>query len=402
MRKFLAFTLVELLVVIAIIGILIALLLPAVQAAREAARRMQCSNNLKQIGLALHNYHDSHTSFPAYAVGVAKPGDPSSGVFLVHYSLYSPLAMMLPYMEQQSRYDLLMSSVDKTTGAWPYMDPSKHSAGSAPYIFMCSPAPFFWCPSDPDATEQQLYTNNNQAKTNYVCSLGDTIKSIAKYPDNKKLHTNNRGFFGGGSGFIAGVHNIKCNSFASLTDGSSNTIAFSETIAISNNTKKIKSGLWRYFGDTDWNFEDPATAHAGSTGYTPRDCLAKRSATDPTLYKSSTVSWYGKGYSFYWSYPAAVAFTTVLPPNSPSCVAEMKGGPGFYSASSNHSGGCNSLLADGSVRFISETIDTGNMDYDISSPPAGYPNNGKDPTGKSPFGVWGALGSINGGETVTL
>jgi len=109
----LGFTLVELLVVIAIIGILIALLLPAVQAAREAARRAQCTNNLKQMGLALHNYHDANKTFPSLGQGTCQPGHPSTDLY--HYA--SGFMVMLPYLENAPLYDWIKAG-DATYPPW--------------------------------------------------------------------------------------------------------------------------------------------------------------------------------------------------------------------------------------------------------------------------------------------
>ncbi len=127
-----AFTLVELLVVIAIIGILVALLLPAVQAAREAARRMQCTNNLKQIGVALHNYHDVHKSLPA--LNVYRSHGLSGEPLPYHHTVFTKI---LPFIEQQPLY----SSIDHRFGSW-------NLATNAPMPFATTRIPAFECPSD--------------------------------------------------------------------------------------------------------------------------------------------------------------------------------------------------------------------------------------------------------------
>ncbi len=134
------FTLVELLVVIAIIGILIALLLPAVQAAREAARRTQCSNNCKQIGLALHNYHDTHRSFPmAMFISFTDPAAPGS------VNAQSWGTALLPYMEQQPLYDQLDHS----------LAPCQPIGSVANIAVICTPVAGFVCPSAPGGIERE-------------------------------------------------------------------------------------------------------------------------------------------------------------------------------------------------------------------------------------------------------
>jgi len=139
------FTLVELLVVIAIIGILVALLLPAVQAAREAARRTQCTNNLKQLGLALHNYHDTYKSFPARGVfGAANTGPPMRAY---HHTW---IEAILPFIEQQPLYD----SVNHNAPVW-----------GQPIVGTAVPA--ILCPSDSTAPDSPAQSKNI-AWTNYA------------------------------------------------------------------------------------------------------------------------------------------------------------------------------------------------------------------------------------------
>ena len=147
MRVRKAFTLVELLVVIAIIGVLVGLLLPAVQAAREAARRMQCSNHLKQIGIAIHNYHDAFRSTPThFTTAGTSSGVPTSG-------FYSWLAMILPFVEQQNLYnsiDFRIALADRSnygnSGNFTNytISPSHPNAAAAATLI-----PGFLCPSDP-------------------------------------------------------------------------------------------------------------------------------------------------------------------------------------------------------------------------------------------------------------
>jgi len=173
-RKRFGFTLVELLVVIAIIGILVALLLPAVQAAREASRRMSCSNNLKQFGLAVLNYHDTYKSFPP-----GRWGGSGGRVFSVH-------GLILPFMEQSNVRDLIDYTV--------FWDSPGNSAARAASI------PVFLCPSDP-----QSVTPPGWAGTNYEpCEGSDTRMSNGVINHNSGIR------------------------LADITDGTSNTACFSE------------------------------------------------------------------------------------------------------------------------------------------------------------------------------
>src|SRR5262245_30674172 len=135
------FTLVELLVVIAIIGVLVALLLPAVQAAREAARRMQCGNNLKQIGLALHNFENVHTYLPPWAFDFSTNPNPQNPLGSQTQG-HAPLGMVLPYMEQQNVYNGLRTdrSVNDPVN-WP---PNWGTATAA-----STPVKSYICPSTP-------------------------------------------------------------------------------------------------------------------------------------------------------------------------------------------------------------------------------------------------------------
>ncbi len=192
------FTLVELLVVIAIIGILIALLLPAVQAAREAARRSQCTNNMKQIGLALHNYHDTNKSFPAGFVYRGNSGRRNYGWNVA----------ILPYIEQQAFYDQLDSGMVPLHTRYA-------STAAADIAMMQHPFANLRCPSDdgPDTCDTISFggsTDPRVALSNYVASCG--------YGDRPVRTDECAGMFYGNS----------WKNFASCKDGTSNTIAVGE------------------------------------------------------------------------------------------------------------------------------------------------------------------------------
>ncbi len=201
-----AFTLVELLVVIAIIGVLVALLLPAIQAAREAARRAQCSNNLRQLGLALQNYHDTHNRFPG-----ACHRDPWSGG---NHRTGSVLVKLLPYVEQAAIYDQIDFNEDVTQ--W-FFDNHRHT-----WI------PAFVCPSDPRGS-----VHADRAQSNYGISLGaQRMSSQGGWCTMYEGHV--RGPSGHGStndgSQISGLFSrfFWAANLAEIIDGTSNTIAMGE------------------------------------------------------------------------------------------------------------------------------------------------------------------------------
>jgi prepilin-type N-terminal cleavage/methylation domain-containing protein/prepilin-type processing-associated H-X9-DG protein len=221
------FTLVELLVVIAIIGILIALLLPAVQAAREAARRMQCSNHLKQIGLAMHNYHQAHRTLP-YATGYDNPDPATYGRFCEGGTW---CAFLLPYLEQQPVYDLF--NFKKLMG---------DSANSPAVTQIIST---YICPSDPKSSEP-IVTGRLQQPHNpvtvlalwYPVSIGPTVMDACPYcsdttpgPTNYCCQGSNFGsnFPARNSVGMFGRHTSRIR-FEDVTDGTSSTIMAGETL----------------------------------------------------------------------------------------------------------------------------------------------------------------------------
>jgi len=350
-RKRQAFTLVELLVVIAIIGILIALLLPAVQAAREAARRAQCTNNLKQFGLAHHNYHDTYGTFVSRMAGTHVSGLSCAGNH--NNRRRSGFISLLPYMEQGPMWDQIKAG-DATTAAegpcgWSRWGPWNY------------PPEMVRCPSD---GERPAFSTNTLGLHNYGFCIGDQIASVP-------YDTSVRGVF---SAYLnTGIRDI--------IDGTSNTILMSE---------RLKS----YFGNRTAQaseVEQVLGMVIGVSGLanSPEIC---RSVTEGKYYLAGqTVRAYFGG-NWVDGLPENVGLNTVLPPNSPAC---RDGGQTYNDGrdmvqppTSRHPGGANVLLADGSVRFISETIDSG----DLSLP--------QPSEGPSRYGVWGALGSKAGGESI--
>lgn len=379
-----AFTLVELLVVIAIIGVLVGLLLPAVQAAREAARRMSCSNNFKQIGLGLHNYHAAYDSFPSAGYGPARSN-----------CRLSLLVGVLPYIEQQALWELISNPLVAQAGETP--SPPALSLGGQPawppfgpnveqdlddYRPWRTQVKGYRCPSDPGQP------TGGAAVTNYAYSLGDAIKRIFYRQDNTSRDPGaNRGVF----------VRQKFQGFRDILDGSSNTIAMAEIATYLGDVGVIGGNLN--------GMQYPGASGADEVGQSPSVLNSKRAADRPLFYNvSASDIWtsYGqsRGGRWYDGLPALTGFTTTLPPNSPSVMGFDSYGTywehGVYSAASRHQGGCHVLFADGAVKFITESIDAGNTSAPSMS--KDYDNLGQ----KSPYGVWGGAGTRASSEITSI
>ncbi len=331
------FTLIELLVVIAIIAILIALLLPAVQQAREAARRTQCKNNLKQLGLALHNYHDVYNTF-TYRQGGTNTGDAITG----NWGRLSGMFGLLPYFDQGPLFNQVQSPLTIDGVSYPANGPAPWTEAYTPWTAVISG---LLCPSD--TTHVRV---NRLGNSSYAFSAGDSSNVNAANP---------RGVFG---------VNSRAN-FRDFADGTSNTIMLAERM-FPTSTNDIANVLY------------------ASNFTVPNDCRATfnmttRQYVTGTPQQQTGDRWADGGAAYS-------AFNTILPINSPSCAHNNHDAQnGFYSASSRHTGGCHGLMGDGSVRFISENIDAGNLGIDAANPP-----------GQSPYGVWGSLGTKAAGEVV--
>jgi len=372
----LGFTLVELLVVIAIIGMLIALLLPAVQAAREAARRMTCSNKVKQIALSLHNHHDVHHEFPAGGDRMGEGAEARYEIIGSGGGIVGTMTYLLPFLEQNALYQAVWNREGLTTGMGtdaPWNLPACQDAGQFGLVL---------CPSNGYQSKRTVFdvrgTNhyNYIHPNHYVFSFGDAFWSWnATVTDpNAPSYVLDRGMF----------VSTPRRSFSSCPDGSSNTAAVSECLTpertrggnnIRTNAIRISSGvLW------------DGTPHG-----LPGKCAATfpiSLGTIPTANVFDTVDiWRGLVFLSGWN--NANGFTTMSPPNSSMCFWST---PDFGVAppASYHPGGVNLGLLDGSVRFVADTIDCGDQNaYAVK-------------TGASPFGVFGALGSPNGGEARSL
>jgi len=336
------FTLIELLVVIAIIAVLIALLLPAVQQAREAARRTQCKNNLKQIGLAVHNYENTFRVFP-FGKGASYPGAPV-------YARWSQHAMILPYLEQGNLYQSINFNAPPETpgmgGVINFM-PAHSNPGGVNAAPSRAAVPVFLCPSDSAAAPSDWPGQNNYAgnQGGWLCDRSD---SPGLSSDLSPSETQTGVFY----------YLSRCRT-GDITDGMSNTAFFSERRR-GNGSPDPKTDLY-------------VMPNQNSRDATYQTCMAVNTATATPL----TSKW---GYSWVMGENCCTQYNHVSTPNTVSCAGQgFSGGMTNMamqvSASSQHTGGVHVMFGDGSNRFVSENVD---------------------------LGVWRAIGTRNGSEAVEV
>ncbi len=313
------FTLIELLVVIAIIAVLIALLLPAVQQAREAARRTQCKNNLKQLGLALHNYESTHRTFPPGSLG--------------YPFVWSAQAQLLPYVEQAGLQNLLILTVPPMT---PFGAGYDAAAVAQNDTAARNRLPLLLCPSDSDGVPSQPYGG-----ISYPACAGSGLNAAGTADD---------GSVANADGVIFTRSKI---GFRDLTDGTSNTVAFSEHL-LGDGQNAAPAGN---------DFRHRVVELSMGTQTTPSAC-------------AGAPAWSGqRGAKWVNGHLADTMYNHFYPPNTtqfPDCHN------GFHNfaltaARSAHEGGVQVCLCDGSARFISENIN---------------------------MGIWQALATRSGGEVL--
>ncbi|MCO8124649.1 DUF1559 domain-containing protein [Stieleria sp. TO1_6] len=375
------FTLVELLVVIAIIGILVGLLLPAVQAAREAARRMSCSNNFKQLGLAIHNYHSAYKQMPVQSGGT----NPNPG----NRHLLSYMVGLTPFVEQQGLWEQIANpravnhNGSDRTPPFPPMGPVPWDRNYTPWLTQLGT---FRCPSDPNVAPA-----NFEAFTNYAASIGDGIASNNHSCRDQwgadlgwctpRRGSYNRGFF----------ESRRVTKFRDILDGLSNTIACGE-IVVDNNFKEVNATVVNRGNDA-------------SFFVTPVDCKDTIDPLRPQFHVAgtNTNNWSTsqcKGMRWCDGRPVLSSVTIIMPPNGVSCAYAGDGSDGMFTVGSRHQGGAHVLMGDGAVRFITDSIEAGD---NTANSPAWPVNSSTTPPGaESPYGLWGALGSRAARETQGL
>ena len=402
-RKRGGFTLVELLVVIAIIGILVGLLLPAVQSAREAARRMSCSNNFKQIGLAIHNYHSSYKRIPAQGIGtIATPSQPRAWWQESNFTnnrRLSTLVGILPFIEQQGIWDQISNpnstrtdgnasaAIGTIDNPWNPMGPTP---GTIQYIPWTYEIPGYRCPSDPGVGLPAL------GRTNYGACLGDSTYNTQwgpwsgwrtdPKPQGRVIHARaaHRGFY------RPFDHE---NRFRDILDGLSNTIAMGE----------IATDL----GDSFVSTSPPVEGRGLGGNAAVMNMVRDNPATcDPFRDPERPRFWLNGGdrlthaRGFKWA-DANQMFSgcfTILPPNDLYCGRHNSNHlSGTAPMSSRHQGGAHILMGDGAVVFMTDSVEAGNRNAGAVWRNGTGP---RAPGSRSPYGLWGALGTRASGETI--
>ncbi|QDT14557.1 DUF1559 domain-containing protein [Alienimonas californiensis] len=368
------FTLIELVVVVLIVLILISLLLPNVEQAREAARRSQCQNNLKQLGLAMHNYHATHKLFPTQGGGTSAAGEEGNAEEL------SAFVALTPYIDASRHWNVIAQRLAENadgsprTPPWPAMGPEPGNRNYGPWQTQNS---VFLCPSDPAGPANTGGPEDVMADTNYAFNAGDNAAGGYGAVEVE----------GGGRPAARGAFVfrewIALDDFA---DGTATTLLFAE-IGRGDGGRSYQGYALRNAGAAK-----PPLEYDDERGVlNPSACLAAAgNVSEPQTYPTAAAL-HARGSRWNDAGGVYTGFNAILPPNGPSCLlTNDPRSPGLLSAGSFHTGGVQVGMVDGSVTFISETID------------AGDPGAAGVTDGESPYGVWGALSTRAGGDTVDV
>jgi type II secretory pathway pseudopilin PulG len=402
-----------LLVVLAMIGVLVAMLLPAVQSGREAARRMSCSNNFKQIGLAIHHYHAAFDRLPRYAAGsdglefdkTVPPQENGSIRSVRHNSQALSIRVGLtPYLEQQAVWESISQPYDfngngvtdfPAMGPYPTIQtvlsgPIGDSSSGADYRPWRTEISTLRCPSDPGSGLPAA------GRTNYAECLGDGTENLFTGP-----------LKGTAPGFRidearAQAMRASCRGvfvprtdtrLSDVLDGLSTTVLMGEMVTDlgDNDIRSRRNGL---LATAEVNVQACRMAGHISSADPMRWCdgVACPIPTGPGTFPGPKSLW-ARGMQWAWAMPFNSVFTTITPPNSELCIQLRDEGGGSLSASSRHWGGAHVLMCDGAVNFITDSIDAGDQTATAISET-------NRPGSHSPFGVWGAMGSRDSGEVV--
>jgi prepilin-type N-terminal cleavage/methylation domain-containing protein len=400
------FTLVELLVVIAIIGILAALLLPAIQQAREAARRMTCSSNIRQLVIALLNYESSTKRLTGASIGIYMNGQ-YAGVSAAgaRQGDWSGIIPLLPSLEQSAVYFQISegykagSNLRKAYGfrgnaattpiyVSPLSTANPNTAGANGFLPNFSQVGVLRCPSDP-GRRAIGFGVAGLCRTNYAFNFGDSQRGVANNDTNEDTV---RGVFARG----------RYLPLAAVFDGTSNTIAFGEIATTGTNVttrgiQSLRTPKVQGFSNAELDW--------GAIPIRGIDILECRKKVQGGKYIGTQSVRSTRGIGWLDARIAVTGFNTINPPNGASCNVPANIHTGsINTAGSFHPGGAHVAFLDSQVRFITDDIDTGNSTNTATyySPGRIYTTSWQQTANwanESPFGLWGAMGTRAAGET---
>ena len=428
------FTLLELIIVVGVIGILVGLLLPAVQAAREAARRMSCSNNLKQVALGVHQYHTTFRILPPHGTGTFNQANnpETSNQFRLSF-----LVSILPFIDKTPRWESISHSFEgdpisadiilnpndsESMGSdsdgfgdtnmgdfsfgsldleaeevgyiYPPMGPSPSIRS---YLHWRSEIPGYRCPSDPG------YSRSGFGMTNYAACLGDAIEGLDegrwRYRESKWEPSGKEQMLATGRGMFIPRGTSR---LSDVTDGLSNTIMLGEMITDldkrdTRGTPSLNNG-WK-----DGVLSNVNTCQFQIDPERPRFWSQLNEIWTGESFEPGTVSLpksraQGRGYRWADAMPLMTGFNTIAPPNGALCFGGGSETIGVLPPSSHHQGGANFAMGDGSVIFMTDSIEGGSFN---NSGTVTLDGTGDLAPGKeSVFGLWGALGTRDQNEMI--